>query len=117
MSTLNESREEAVRRGIGRDYVILAAWANLLWLLYLVGVALSDGGNVLGVTGGSIFFGIVDSLMVPVLAFGFALLGRTWDWTRLELSFSEFRGEGAGREPGNKEPVVAPANEGNEGVV
>ncbi|TPX07454.1 uncharacterized protein E0L32_002076 [Thyridium curvatum] len=98
MSTLNESREEAARRGIGRDYILLAAWANLLWLLYPVGFGLTDGGHVLGVTSGAIFFGVLDILMVPVLGFGYVLLGRHWDWDRLELAFSEYRGFGHGRQ-------------------
>jgi bacteriorhodopsin len=96
-STLNESREEAVRRGIGRDYVILAAWPNLLWLLYPVAFGLSDGGNVISVTGAAIFFGVLDVLMVPVLSFAFVILGRKWDWEKLELAFSEYRGAGHSR--------------------
>jgi bacteriorhodopsin len=48
MSTLNEGREEAGRRGIARDYILLAAWPNLLWMLYPVAFGLTDGGNVIG---------------------------------------------------------------------
>jgi bacteriorhodopsin len=97
LSTLNESREEAARRGIARDYVLLAAWPNLLWLLYPVAFALSDGAGVIGVTGGAVFFGVLDVLMVPVLSFAFCFLGRNWDWARLELDFSEYRGSGQAR--------------------
>jgi hypothetical protein len=35
--------------------------------------------------------------MVPVLCFAFAILCRNWDWTRLELDFSEYRGQGHAR--------------------
>ncbi|KAK4139685.1 uncharacterized protein C8A04DRAFT_40519 [Dichotomopilus funicola] len=107
MSTLNESRLLAARLGIGRDYVILAAWPNMLWLLYPVAFGLSDGGYVIGVTGSAIFFGVLDVLMVPVLCFAFLILGRKWDWARLNLAFSEYRGSGHGRIPLEKEPVIA----------
>ncbi|KAI4864680.1 hypothetical protein F4820DRAFT_448844 [Hypoxylon rubiginosum] len=70
MSTLNESREAAGRLDVSRDYMILAGWANLLWLLYPVAFGLSDGSSTIGVTGGSIFFGVLDVLLVPVVGFG-----------------------------------------------
>ncbi|XXH00629.1 hypothetical protein Hte_006977 [Hypoxylon texense] len=44
-STLNESREAAARSGVSRDYVVLAGWANLLWLLYPVAFGLGDGSG------------------------------------------------------------------------
>ena len=106
MSTLNESREEASRNGIGRDYMILATLPNVLWLLYPIAFGLSDGGNIIGVTGSFIFFGILDVLMVPVLSFAFVLLGRRWDWGRLNLDFSEYRGTERDRAALDKEPAV-----------
>jgi bacteriorhodopsin len=39
MSALNESRESAQALGIGRDYVILAGWVNLKWLLYMAALS------------------------------------------------------------------------------
>ncbi|KAK7755730.1 hypothetical protein SLS62_002343 [Diatrype stigma] len=92
MSTLNESREAAALLGIGRHYIVLAGWANLLWLLYPAAFGLSDGSRMLGVTGGFIFFGILDVLLVPVLSFAFLVLGRKWDYERLNLAFSDHRG-------------------------
>lgn len=91
MSTLNESREAASRIGISRDYMILSALANLSWMLYPVVFGLSDGGNVIGVTGSFIFTGILDMLAMPVLALLFVLLARKWDYHRLHLAFSEHR--------------------------
>ncbi|KAG9249460.1 uncharacterized protein F5Z01DRAFT_669173 [Emericellopsis atlantica] len=93
LSTINECREEAQRIGIGRDYAILASWASFLWLLYPVAFGLSDGGNLIGVTASFIFIGVLDILM---LGFCFVLLviSRRWDWHRLSLDFSEFRGSG-----------------------
>ena len=107
MSTMNESREEAVRLGIARDYIILASWPNVLWLLYPVAFGLSDGGNRIGVTGSFIFFGILDILMIPVFCFLFIFLARRWDWRRLNLDFSEYRGTGVHRTVMDKESPVA----------
>ncbi len=92
MSTLNESHESASPLGVGRDYIILSGWLNLLWLLYPIAFGLSDGSNVIGVTGGFIFFGVLDVLMMPVLSFGFLFLARNWDYGKLNLAFSEYRG-------------------------
>ena len=92
MSTLNECREAAELLGISRDYITLARYLNLLWLLYPVAFALTDGGNVIGVTGGFIFFGVLDVLTLPVLSFAFVILGRRWDFGKLNLAFSDYRG-------------------------
>ena len=91
MSTLNESYESAVRLGVGRDYIVLSGWVNLLWLLYPIAVGLSDGGNRLDVTGGSVLFGILDVLFVPGSTFGFMVMARKWDYATLGLAFSEYR--------------------------
>ena len=91
MNTINESRESAQARGIGRDYTILAGWVNLLWLLYPVVFGLSDGGHITGVTGGFIFFGGLDVLLPPELSIGFLFLSRGWDFAVLQLDFSEYR--------------------------
>ncbi|CZR55478.1 related to putative plasma membrane protein YRO2 [Phialocephala subalpina] len=92
MSTINESRESAEAIGIGRDYIILAGWVNLLWLLYPIAFGLSDGGNVIGVTESFIFFGVLDVLLLPVVSVGFLILSRNWDFGKLQLDFCEYRG-------------------------
>ncbi|KAK9319017.1 hypothetical protein V1517DRAFT_342115 [Lipomyces orientalis] len=92
LSTLNESHESASLLGVGRDYITLAGWLNLLWLLYPVAFGLSDGGNRIGVTSTFIFFGILDVLMVPLLSFAFLILARNWDFGKLNIAFSEYRG-------------------------
>jgi bacteriorhodopsin len=102
MSTINESHESAVILGIGRDYRILSCWVNLLWLLYPVAFGLSDGGNVIGVTGGFIFFGVLDMLLLPMTSVGFLLLSRKWDFAKLQLDFSEYRGVREGHTLGGK---------------
>jgi bacteriorhodopsin len=92
MSTINESRESAEVLGIGRDYIILSGWVNLLWQLYPIAFGLSDGGQVISVTGGFIFFGILDVLLLPMVSIGFLILSRKWDFNKLQLDFSEYRG-------------------------
>jgi bacteriorhodopsin len=92
MSTLNESRELAEVLGIGRDYMILSGWVNLLWLLYPVAFSLSDGGNIISVTSSFIFFGVLDVLLLPVVSIGFFVLSCKWDFVKLQLDFSEYRG-------------------------
>ncbi|KAI1130669.1 family A G protein-coupled receptor-like protein [Nemania abortiva] len=91
MSTLNESREAAQRLGIARDYIILSGWVNLIWLLYPIAFALSDGAHILSVTNGSIFLGILDIMMMPLWSISFILMARRWDFKSLHLDFSEHR--------------------------
>lgn len=79
----------ARRLGVGRHYTPAAGWVNLLWLLYPIAFGVSDGGNVIGVSPSFIFFGILDVLMVPVLAFLFVILSRKWDYGRLNLYFTQ----------------------------
>ncbi len=111
-SLVLDGHKSAVRVGVARDHTILAGWLNLLWLLYPIAFGLSDGGNRIGETAGFIFFGILDVLMVPVLAFATLSLSRNWDYSRLNLAFTQY-----GRVPvasgtfPEKEgaPVAAPA--------
>lgn len=92
MSTINEGRESAELVGVGGDYIFLAGWVNLVWLLYPIAFGLSDGGDIINVTSGSIFFGVLDVLLVPVVSIGFLILSRKWDFGMLQLDFSEYRG-------------------------
>ncbi|KAJ5604852.1 hypothetical protein N7510_010006 [Penicillium lagena] len=91
MSTINESREAAALLEIERDYLVLAGWVNLLWVLYPVAFGLTDGGNVIGITGGFIFFGVLDILIVPVLSFTMLFFARNWDYRKLNIAFSDSR--------------------------
>lgn len=91
LSTLNESREAAALLGIEKDYIILAGWLNVLWVLYPIAFALTDGGNIISITGGSIFYGVLDVLMTPVLSFAILLFGRNWDFRKLSIDFSDGR--------------------------
>ncbi|OKL61373.1 hypothetical protein UA08_03706 [Talaromyces atroroseus] len=105
MSTLNESRESASLLGINRDYVLLSGILNLLWILYPIAFALSDGSNLIGVTSSFIFFGVLDVLMGPVLSIIFVLMTRKWDFKKLNVAFSDHRGDRGDLLGLNKEPV------------
>ncbi|OJJ43581.1 hypothetical protein ASPZODRAFT_2114135 [Penicilliopsis zonata CBS 506.65] len=99
MSTLNESREAAALLGVERDYLFLSVWLNLLWVLYPVAFALTDATHRIGVTGGAVFFGVLDILTVPVLALAFVLVfSRRWDYRKLSLAFSDSRPSRESRE-------------------
>lgn len=91
MSTINESRESAQLLGVDNDYIVLSVWLNVLWSLYPIAWSLSDGGNVIGITGAFVFFGILDVLMVPGLAFVVLFLSRKWDYRHLSIAFSDSR--------------------------
>jgi len=90
ISTLTTGRTSAARVDIRRDYVILAGWINLLWLLYPIAWGLSDGGNKIGVTPGAVFFGVLDVLLVPVLTYATIVLSRKWDYNRLNIAFTQY---------------------------
>jgi bacteriorhodopsin len=69
---------------------MLAGWLNLLWLMYPIAFGLSDGGNRIGVVGGFVFFGVLDLLMIPVLAAAVLMLSRRWDYSRLNIAFTQY---------------------------
>ncbi|RGP68018.1 plasma membrane yro2 [Fusarium longipes] len=88
--TLHPGRKSAARLNLSRDYLILAGWTNLLWLLYPIAFGLSDGGNEIGVTQMFIFFGILDVLLVAGLAYAFMALAKRWDYGALNLHFTQY---------------------------
>lgn len=90
-STLNESREAAQRTGMARDYMVLAGIVNVTWLLYPVAFGLGDGAHVIGLTGASVFVGVLDIVQVPLVSMLFLVLSRRWDYAKLHLDFSEQR--------------------------
>ncbi|KAF7550574.1 hypothetical protein G7046_g7966 [Stylonectria norvegica] len=107
--TLHVGRISALRVNLRRDYLLLAGWLNLLWLLYPIAFGVSDGGNEIGATQSLIFFGILDVLMVPGLAFAFLFLSRGWDYGKLNLHFTQYGRVAAGeRVFPEKAPAPAP---------
>jgi len=105
-NTLLHGRTGANRVGVARDYFMLAGWTNLIWLCYPIAFGVSDGGNVIGVTPGAIFFGVLDFLLAPLLALGFLFLSRNWDYGRLNLAFTRY---GRVHHAGDHPEKVAPA--------
>lgn len=95
-STLATGLSSSRRFSLGRDYTILAGYVNLLWFLYPIGWAVTDGGNVMGVTQMAIYFGILDLLLLPGLTVAFLLLSRRWDYGLMNLHFTQY-----GRVPQN----------------
>lgn len=93
---------------VRRDYVLMAGWLNLLWLLYPIAFAVSDGGNTISVTKSLVYFGILDVLMIPGLALLFLFLSRKWDYGHLNLHFTQY-GRVAGRDGVFPEKAPAPA--------
>ncbi|KAI1322766.1 family A G protein-coupled receptor-like protein [Xylariaceae sp. FL0255] len=91
MSTINESRGSAQKIDMARDYMILAGWANAIWLLYPIAFALTDGAHVLHGDGAAIFIGILDILIMPIWSILFIFLSHKWDYQRLRLAFSDHR--------------------------
>lgn len=61
---------------------------------------------MIGVTGGFVFFGILDPLMVPVLTFAVLFFARNWDCRKLNIAFSDSR---PSREIGNVWKEAPPA--------
>lgn len=69
------------QKTVGNHHFMLLAWVNFLWLLYPIAWAISDGGNRIGVTGGFIFFGILDLFFVPFFSFAVLFAARSFDHT------------------------------------
>ncbi|KAK3313058.1 heat shock protein 30 [Apodospora peruviana] len=88
--TMTDGRMAATRSGVGRDFTMLSGWAVFLWLNYIIAFGISDGGNKIGVTPMFIYFGILDLLLVPVLAFATLALSKKWDYSRLNLHFTQY---------------------------
>lgn len=57
-------------------------------------------------TGGFVFFGVLDLLMVPVLTFAVLFFARNWDYRRLNIAFSDSR---PSRESGDVSKEAPPA--------
>jgi bacteriorhodopsin len=89
-SLLGSGLVTAKRLEITRHYIPLSGWAVFLWLLYPIAYGLDDGGNKIDVTDGFVFFGILDVLLVPVIAFGIIVLSARWDYRKLNLYFTQY---------------------------
>jgi Bacteriorhodopsin-like protein len=90
MQTLWRGHSSAVHYDmVPRHHVMLSGYVNFLWLLYPIAFALSDGGNVIGVTGSLIFLGILDILLLLGTAIACLVFSRRWDYDRMSLHFTD----------------------------
>jgi len=115
-STLYTGSITARRLEIKSTYSLLSGWLAFIWLLYPIAYGVDDGGNTISVTSGFIFFGILDVLNVPVIAFAVLFLSRKWDYRSLNLYFTQYGrvaqgGEFPEREKAVVQPATAPAPE------
>lgn len=59
---------------ISRTYLSVAAWVSFMWLIYPISWGVSEGGNVIGVVGEMVFYGVLDVVtktgFVALLLFG-----------------------------------------------
>jgi bacteriorhodopsin len=112
-SLLGNGLVTAKRLEIHRHYLAFAGWTVFLWLLYPIAYGLDDGGNKITVTDGFVFFGILDVLLIPVLAFGIIALSTRWDYRKLNIYFTQYgrvaqAGEFPEREKAAPAAVAAP---------
>jgi bacteriorhodopsin len=114
-STFFSGLSSSRRFALTRDYIILAGFVNLLWIPYPIGWAITDGGNVMGVTEETIYFGVLDTLLLPGLAFGTLLLSRRWDYGLMNLHFTQYgrvpQGTGTFPEKDTRAPVGGVTND------
>ncbi|KAK3315281.1 hypothetical protein B0H66DRAFT_536149 [Apodospora peruviana] len=115
VSTLTHGRTSATRVGISRDYTLLAGWLNMMWLLYVLAWGLSDGGNRIRLTSSSVWFGVLDVLLVPVISFAVVGLSAKWDYNRLNIAFTQYGRVHATRGTYPEKEAAAPGTTG--GVV
>ena len=54
-------------------------------------MGLTDGANVIGVTGSFIFFGVLDPLMGPFLSLAILVFACNWGYRKLSIAFSDSR--------------------------
>jgi len=90
VSMMTTGLTSAKRVGSSSHYLMLAGWTCFLWLQYPLAFGLSDGGNRITVTAGFIWFGILDILMVPLLAFAILFFSRKWDYGKMNLHFTQY---------------------------
>jgi len=109
VSFLQLGRSSALRVGIWRDYATLSGYLVFLWLLYPIAWGVDEGGNEISVTSGFIFFGVLDFLTVPVLAFAYLALSRRWNYESLNMFFTQYGRVKQDTTFREKEPAVAPA--------
>ncbi|KAI9047914.1 hypothetical protein LZ554_007716 [Drepanopeziza brunnea f. sp. 'monogermtubi'] len=89
-SLLTSGLRTAKRLKITTHYTLIAGYLIFLWFLYPIAWGVDDGGNVISVTSGFVYFGILDLLTVPVLGFAVLFLATKFDYRSLNLYFTQY---------------------------
>ncbi|KAL2063137.1 hypothetical protein VTL71DRAFT_6209 [Oculimacula yallundae] len=89
ISILGEDIRSGNRYSTGRQYQLISVYLVFIWLLYPIAFGIADGGNLISVTGGAVFFGVLDLLAVPFLAGVMLCLSRAWDYEQLNIKFTQ----------------------------
>jgi bacteriorhodopsin len=80
----------AKRLNISKPYLVLSSYLIFFWMLYPIAFGVDDGGNVISVTSGFVFFGILDLFTVPFLAVLILVMAKKWDYRTLNLYFTQY---------------------------
>ncbi|KAL2064481.1 hypothetical protein VTL71DRAFT_4975 [Oculimacula yallundae] len=80
----------AKRLNITKYYLLIAGYLVFFWLLYPIAWGVDDGGNVISVTSGFIYIGILDVFTVPFFSFAVLLLLTRLEYRSLNLYFTQY---------------------------
>ncbi|KAG4416702.1 hypothetical protein IFR04_010161 [Cadophora malorum] len=89
-SLLTSGLTTAKRLNITKSYLILAGYLVFFWFLYPIAWGVDDGGNVISVTSGFIYIGILDLFTVPFFAFAVLFLITKLEYRSLNLYFTQY---------------------------
>ncbi len=89
-SLLTSGLTTARRLLITRHYLIIAGYLVFFWFLYPIAWGVDDGGNVISVTSGFIYIGILDLFTVPFFAVVVLYSITKFDYRTLNLYFTQY---------------------------
>ncbi|RDW59462.1 Heat shock protein 30 [Coleophoma cylindrospora] len=89
-SLLHTGTITAKRVGIVKHHSMIVGWLSFIWLIYPIAYGVDDGGNIIRVTSGWIFFGVLDILSTLLPTFAILILSRKWDYRALNLYFTQY---------------------------
>jgi bacteriorhodopsin len=89
-SLLLTGRTTSRRLEISKTYLFLTSYLLLFYFLYPIAFGVDDGGNVISVTSGFIFVGILDLFTVPFFAVAVLVMARKLDYKVLNLYFTQY---------------------------
>ncbi|KAH7419633.1 heat shock protein 30 [Cadophora sp. MPI-SDFR-AT-0126] len=89
-SLLTSGLTTARRLNITKSYLSIAGYLVFFWFLYPIAWGVDDGGNVISVTSGFIYIGILDLFTVPFFAFVVLFLTTRLEYRDLNLYFTQY---------------------------